>query len=45
MRFLAEAHPTIYEQGQWPRLTAHASACEGMDVFRTVVQRFDPPKR
>jgi len=45
MRFLDEAHPAIAGQRRWPALTAHAASCEAMDVFRAVVQRFDPPKR
>ncbi len=45
MRFLGEAHPAIHGQGRWPRLAAHAAVCEDMEVFRGVVQRFDPPAR
>lgn len=45
LRFLAEAHPAIHAPSRWPGLAAHAARCEGMDVFRSVVQRFDPPKR
>jgi glutathione S-transferase len=45
MRFLAEAHPAIHARGRWPGLATHAAICEDMDVFRSVVQRFDPPSR
>jgi glutathione S-transferase len=45
MRFLSEAHPAIHGLGRWPRLIAGASACEALEAFSTVVQRFDPPRR
>jgi glutathione S-transferase len=45
IRFLREAHPAIYELGRWPRLVARASACEKLEAFSTVIQRFDPPRR
>lgn len=45
MRFLSEAHPAIHALVRWPALAAHGSACERMDAFQGVVQRFDPPGR
>jgi glutathione S-transferase len=45
MRFLGEAHPRIYQLGRWPRLVDHAARCEGLEAFKAVVQRFDPPTR
>jgi glutathione S-transferase len=40
LRFLGEAHPTLYAAPAWPRLAAHATACEALPEFQAVVQPF-----
>lgn len=40
LRFLGEAHPGLYEASAWPRLSAHAAACEALPEFQAVVQPF-----
>ncbi len=46
LRFLAEAHPDVFEPSHWPALAAHARACESLPQFAAVVQPFfvAPPK-
>lgn len=46
LRFLGEAHPDLFEAARWPRLAAHAAACEALPEFQAVVQPFfvTPPK-
>jgi glutathione S-transferase len=43
LRFLREAHPAIFSENTRPALAAHASRCEALAVFRSVVQPFLPP--
>jgi glutathione S-transferase len=45
MRFLREAHGEMFDLARWPALAAHADHCEGLGIFRSVVQRFTPPGR
>ena len=46
LRFLREAHPDAFDARRWPRLAAHAEACEALEPFRAVVQPFfvTPPE-
>jgi glutathione S-transferase len=46
LRFIAEAHPGVFEPARWPRLAAHSAACEARDEFLAVQQAFhvSPPK-
>ena len=43
LRFLREAHPGVFDAQRWPALAAHGERCEAHDVFREVVQPFQPP--
>lgn len=43
VRFLKEAHPSVFSLGKWPHLVEQARRCEDMDVFKTVVQTFSAP--
>jgi glutathione S-transferase len=38
LRFLGEAHPTLYRPADWPALAAHAERCEALPEFREVYQ-------
>ena len=40
LRFLAEAHPQVWDPKRWPALTKHARACEALPEFAAVVQPF-----
>jgi len=40
LRFLGEAHPEVFDETQWPALTAHAAACEALPEFAAVVLPF-----
>jgi glutathione S-transferase len=44
LRFLHEAHPGVFNPGQWPALAAHAARCEALPEFGAAVQVFNPPK-
>jgi glutathione S-transferase len=46
LRFLREAHPDAFDDGEWPALAAHAAACEATPEFAAVVMPFfvAPPK-
>jgi glutathione S-transferase len=43
LRFLGEAHPAIFRGNERPALAAHATRCEALEPFRSIVQRFLPP--
>lgn len=43
LRFLKDAHPDLFDTTRWPRLAAHAEACEAMPVFGEISQVFNPP--
>jgi glutathione S-transferase len=43
LRFLREAHPTLFVDSAWPTLSAHAARCEALPAFRKIVQPFIPP--
>jgi glutathione S-transferase len=43
--FTFEAHPQLAQEGRWPRLAAHAAACEALEPFRARRQPFNPPSR
>jgi glutathione S-transferase len=43
LRFLREAHPSLFREDAWPALAAHAGRCEALTVFRTIAQPFLPP--
>jgi glutathione S-transferase len=47
LRFVREAHPDVFDAAVWPRLAAHADACEALPAFQSVVQPFSvaPPAR
>ena len=40
LRFVGEAHPTVFDRSRWPALAAHSDACEAMAEFKAVVQPF-----
>lgn len=40
LRFVGEAHPTVFDRSRWPALAAHSDACEAMAEFKAVVQQF-----
>jgi glutathione S-transferase len=40
LRFLAEAHPDVFDADLWPALAAHARTCEALPDFAAVVQPF-----
>ncbi|WP_337187207.1 glutathione S-transferase family protein [Phenylobacterium sp.] len=40
LRFVREALPEAYSPTGWPRLSAHAQACEALPAFAAVVQPF-----
>ncbi len=44
LRFLREAHATLFDPARWPKLAAHAQTCEALGAFQAVTQVFDPPK-
>ncbi|MFC3077875.1 glutathione S-transferase family protein [Phenylobacterium terrae] len=46
LRFVGEALPGAFDAARWPRLAAHAKACEAHPDFAAVVQPFHvtPPK-
>lgn len=41
LRFLGEAHPTLYRPGDHPALFAHAERCEALPEFRAIYQRLE----
>ncbi|WP_091739543.1 glutathione S-transferase family protein [Phenylobacterium immobile] len=43
VRFLGEAHPTIFALARWPNLVAHGERCEALAAFQAVKQVFIPP--
>jgi glutathione S-transferase len=43
LRFLREAHPTLFKRESRPSLTRHAERCESLPAFQAVVQPFIPP--
>jgi glutathione S-transferase len=45
LRFAREAHAPVFAGTRWPALNAHSDRCEALDVFRSVVQPFSPPKK
>jgi glutathione S-transferase len=38
LRFLGEAHPSLYQPADWPALAAHAARCEDLAELRAVCQ-------
>ncbi|MGH8258417.1 MAG: glutathione S-transferase family protein [Steroidobacteraceae bacterium] len=44
VRLLREVHPQLYLEERLPALTEHSKRCEALAAFRTVSQRFVPPK-
>lgn len=40
LRFISEAHQELFVQSLWPFLSAHASQCEALDVFKEISQAF-----
>ena len=43
LRFTTEAHPQLFDAARYPRLAAHAAACEALPVFTEIVQPLAPP--
>jgi glutathione S-transferase len=43
LRFTGEAHPHLFNAARYPRLSAHAAACEALPVFTEIVQPLAPP--
>ena len=44
LRFLREAHPSLWNDERWPVLAEHAARCEALEAFRGVVQPLIPPR-
>jgi glutathione S-transferase len=44
LRLLQDAHPGTLDRARWPRLAAHAAACEALEPFREISQPFIPPR-
>ena len=44
LRFVAEAHPALFDTARYPALADHAARCEALPVFREIVQPLMPPK-
>jgi len=43
LRFTNEAHQGLFDGTRWPALAKHATTCEAMEPFRSIVQPFIPP--
>ncbi|WJR77726.1 glutathione S-transferase N-terminal domain-containing protein [Bradyrhizobium sp. NP1] len=43
LRFTGEAHPELYKVDRYPRLAAHAAACEALPPFKEIHQPLSPP--
>jgi glutathione S-transferase len=41
VRFLTEAHPTLFRPGDTPALAAHAAHCEALPEFQEIQQKLD----
>jgi glutathione S-transferase len=41
LRFLGEAHPTLFALDRYPALAAHAERCEALPEFREIQQRLE----
>ncbi len=37
LRFVREAHPTIFNATRWPTLAAHSGRCEALPVFQKIL--------
>lgn len=44
LRFLKEAHPTLFDTAKFPKLISHSERCEAMEAFSGAAQTFSPPK-
>lgn len=44
LRFLHEAHPTLFDARRWPALAVHAARCEELAPFQSIQQPFLAPK-
>jgi glutathione S-transferase len=44
VRFVAEAHPALFDAARYPALAAHGARCEALPVFQEIVQPLLPPK-
>ena len=45
LRFTNEAHSHLFSAQNYPALSAHSAMCEGLPVFKEIVQPLSPPKR
>jgi glutathione S-transferase len=43
LRFLRDAHPTLFDPARLLALARHAATCEALPAFQSVTQRFIPP--
>ena len=43
LRFLGEAHPSLWDKGRTPALAAHAAQCEALSAFLAISQPFIAP--
>ncbi|MGE0418871.1 MAG: glutathione S-transferase family protein [Acetobacteraceae bacterium] len=43
LRFATDALPGLFDPATWPALASHATACEALPAFQSVVQPFRPP--
>jgi glutathione S-transferase len=44
LRFVSEAHASLFDRARYPALSAHAAACEALPPFQEIVQPLAPPK-
>jgi glutathione S-transferase len=44
LRFLGEAHPTLYRAEEWPALAAQAARCEALPEFQAIKQPLTVPR-
>ena len=44
LRFVAEAHPPLFDGARYPALADHAARCEALPVLKDIVQPLAPPK-
>jgi len=44
LRFVAEAHPPLFDGARHPALADHAARCEALPVFKDIAQPLMPPK-
>jgi glutathione S-transferase len=43
LRFVREAHPSVFDDARYPALSAHAARCEALPPFQEIIQVLIPP--